>query len=154
MVHSDKATNALLVRNYPIKRVKGDGWHRWHMILLLFFREDWWNSPKFTLLIFSVTLCHPSPFSIFWLREREGIAIVISGGFLGITLSYCIYYVFVFINHIHRTLSDTSEFSPQCGFLPNPKLSQGRTIGIPSYPQWPFPGGHRGGAWELFTGRV
>ena len=92
------------------------------------------DPPKFTLLIFSVTLCHPSPFSIFWLREREGIAIVISGGFLGITLSYCIYYVFVFINHIHRTLSDTSEFGSQRGFLPNLKLSQGHTIGIPQVP--------------------
>ena len=24
-----------------------------------------------------------------------------------------------------------------CGFLPNLKLSQGHTIGIPTYPQWP-----------------
>jgi len=29
------------------------------------------------------------------------------------------------------------EYEPQCGFLPNLKLSQGHTIGIPAYPQWP-----------------
>ena len=49
--------------------------------------------------------CHlVSPVTLFhniWLREREGIAIVISGTALGNTLSYCIYYAFVFINHKH-----------------------------------------------------
>ena len=45
-------------------------------------------------LVSPVTLFHIFGFG------REGIAIVISGTALGITLTHCIYYAFVFINHI------------------------------------------------------
>jgi len=56
--------------------------------------------PEYLPSLFSVSPCATCyPFPYFWLREREGIAIVISGAALENTLSYCIYYVFVFINH-------------------------------------------------------
>ena len=32
-------------------------------------------------------------------------------------------------------------------FLTNPKFTQGHTIGIPTYPRWPWPRGHTGRVW-------